>query len=112
MSTQKEDKVVKNSSQTAKKKSLEITFTKKNLLLGVLFLFMVAIFITGYFYRGVFIVATVNGKPITRVMLWKVLEQQGGTQTLDTLITQELITQEGKKKSIRTSLFFHAIFNF
>jgi foldase protein PrsA len=103
MSDQKEEKVIKSTSQKEKKKSLEITFTKKNLLLSVLFVFIVAVFITGYFYRSAFIVATVNGKPITRVMLWKVLEQQGGAQTLDTLITQELIAQEGNKQNISVS---------
>jgi foldase protein PrsA len=103
MVAEKEEKITQNISQKAKKRSIEITFTKKNLLLSVLFVFIVAVFIIGYFYRSAFIVATVNGKPITRVMLWKILEQQGGTQTLDTLITQELIAQEGKKKDISVS---------
>ena len=103
MPTLKEATFVKNISQAAKKKSLKITFTKINVLLGALFLFASVTFITGYLYRGEIVVATVNGKPISRLTLWRVLERQGGTQTLDALITQELIAQEGDKKDINVS---------
>ena len=61
---------------------------------------LIALGLLGYMYRGEFIVATVNGKPITRIQLWKSMEQQGGIQTLDALITEELILQKGAEQNI------------
>ncbi len=58
-------------------------------VLGLLFLF-----------RGQFIVATVNGRPISRRQLRKTLEAQGGAQALQGLITESLISQEAANKGI------------
>ncbi len=56
-----------------------------------------------YLFRGQFIVATVNGQPITRWKLRKALESQAGTQILEGLITESLISQERRKKNIQIS---------
>lgn len=53
-----------------------------------------------YLFKGVFVSATVNGQPISRLAVVKELEKTGGKRTLDNLITKELILQEGKKKNI------------
>lgn len=53
-----------------------------------------------YYFRGVFVAATVNGKPILRLSLIKELEKQNGRRVLDSLITQTLILQEAKKQGV------------
>ncbi|MEI7025768.1 peptidylprolyl isomerase [Paenibacillus sp. y28] len=45
-------------------------------------------------------VATVNGEVITKDVLYDELVKQGGTQTLDTLITKKLLEQEAKKRNV------------
>lgn len=56
-----------------------------------------------YLARGVFVAATVNGQPISRLSVVQQLEKQGGKQTLDNLVTRVAIQQEGKKKNITIS---------
>ena len=51
-------------------------------------------------YKGSFISATVNGKIISRYSLIKELERQGKDLAVDSLISQELILQEAKRKKI------------
>ncbi|MCL5666560.1 MAG: SurA N-terminal domain-containing protein [Patescibacteria group bacterium] len=57
----------------------------------------------GYYYKGLFIAATVNGHPITRLSVIKELEKQGGKDTLDMLINKQLIQNEAKAKGITVS---------
>lgn len=52
------------------------------------------------YFKGLFIAAIVNGRPISRFTVTKELEKQGGKKTLDSIITQELISQEAQKKGI------------
>lgn len=56
-----------------------------------------------YFFRGWFVVAAVNGHPISRVAFNHALEQQDGKTILNSLITQSLIEQEATKKHITVS---------
>lgn len=51
-------------------------------------------------YKSSFISATVNGKVISRYSLIKELERQGKDLAVDSLISQELILQEAKRKKI------------
>lgn len=67
------------------------------------FLIVVAIAGLLYYFRGQFVVAIVNGKPVTRYELVKELESQAGQKTLDVLITKTLLLQEAKKKNISVS---------
>jgi len=60
-----------------------------------------------YLYKGLFIVAMVNGKPISRFAqierMQKTVTQNGqtaGKESLDNLITEELISQEAKNQNI------------
>lgn len=53
-----------------------------------------------YFFKNQFIVAIVDGKPISRLALIKELEKQGGKQTLDRLVTEILILKEAKNQNI------------
>lgn len=79
-------------------------FAKKvNFFQILILLVIVAIGVIGYKYRGEIIVATVNGKPVTRYELVKELEKQGATQALDSIIIQKLIAEKAMEKNITIS---------
>lgn len=54
----------------------------------------------GYFYKGLFVVAMVNGRPISHFSLISKLEKSSGKQTLEQLVTQQLIVGELNKKKV------------
>ncbi|MEK7185933.1 MAG: SurA N-terminal domain-containing protein [Patescibacteria group bacterium] len=56
-----------------------------------------------YVFKGLFVVALVNGEPISRIEVIKALEKQGGKATLDSLVTKKLIAQEARSKNITIS---------
>lgn len=53
-----------------------------------------------YYFRSFFVVAIVNGKPITRMAVIKELEKQGGQQALSSIVRKTIIEQEARKKNI------------
>lgn len=65
--------------------------------IGVLLVVLALLLGALYYFKNIFIVATVNGKPISRLEIIKRLEQNGGKETLDNAITEVLVLQEGKK---------------
>ncbi len=70
------------------------------LLAGVIIVLILAL---AYLFKGLLIAAVVNGRPIYRPVVISELEKQGGKQTLDSLITQDLIVQEAARKNITVS---------
>lgn len=66
-------------------------------------LVVVALAGLAYYYRGVFVAATVNGSPISRLAVIDELEKQSGKAALDTLINARLIDLEAKKLSINVT---------
>ncbi len=64
---------------------------------------IVAIGVLGYIFKGLFIVATVDGSPISRLEIIKKLEKASGKNLLDSLITEKLIKNEAKAKEISVS---------
>ncbi len=56
-----------------------------------------------YYFRSLFIVALINGQPITRLHLIQELEKQGGKQILDGIVTKTLVLQKAKKQNISIS---------
>lgn len=56
-----------------------------------------------YYYRGQFIVATVNGTPITRYEVIRELEQQAGQATIDSIISKKLIVQKAEEEGIEVT---------
>lgn len=78
-----------------------VPFFKKNSRL-LLFLVpaLIIFFSIVYFFRSLFVVALVNGQPISRLTLVRKLEKKAGKQALDGLITEALILQEGQKQKI------------
>ncbi len=63
---------------------------------GAVLLIIVALF----FAKGMFVVATVNGSPISRLSVIRELEKQGGKQTLQVMIDKKLIADELARKNI------------
>ncbi|MGI5827602.1 MAG: SurA N-terminal domain-containing protein [Patescibacteria group bacterium] len=63
---------------------------------------VIVILLLGGFYalRNQFIVATVNGKPITRFEVIKELEKQGGKQVVSGLVADILVRQEAQKQGV------------
>jgi len=83
--------------QLGKTGNLPFKINKRNLII------ILAVIVLGAFlynFRGQFIAATVNGKPVWRFTLLKELEKQAGKQTLDSLITRTLILQEANKQKV------------
>ncbi len=81
-----------------------MTFIKKvNFFQILMLLVLVVLGYFAYVYRGEFVVATVNGKPITRYQLLTELEKQGATQALDSIIIQSLITAKAQENKIEVS---------
>lgn len=72
---------------------------------GVLAILAVIVILASlaYYFKGQFIAAMVNGRPIWRWTLVRELEKQAGGQILDSLITKTLILQEAKKQKITIS---------
>jgi foldase protein PrsA len=75
---------------------------KNKLLFGGIVAVIIA-FVGGYFLKNLFVAASVNGSPISRISIIKELEKRGGSSVLDTMITQKLIEQEAAKRNITVS---------
>lgn len=56
-----------------------------------------------YYYRGVFIAATVDGSPISRFAVMSTAERQNGKAVLDNLITKQIIQSEAMKEKIKVT---------
>lgn len=79
------------------------TFLTKNKVLSIGVAVVIVAFVAGYFLKGLFIAATVNGQPISRIAVIKELELKGGASILETFITEDLIRQAAAKKGISVS---------
>lgn len=76
---------------------------KENKILSIGFIAVLVAFVFGYFLKGYFVAALVNGRPISRLRVIRELEKRQGLATLDNIITEELIRQEARKKGISVS---------
>ncbi len=83
---------------SAKQYLMELSKTTKSFIV-VLGIFVVVLGIV-YFYKGIFVVATINGTPVSRLSVVKELEKKAGKDVLDTIITKKLIQDEIKKSAI------------
>ncbi|HVZ11582.1 MAG TPA: SurA N-terminal domain-containing protein [Patescibacteria group bacterium] len=72
----------------------------KDLILPIIVIIVVVLI--GVF-KNQFIVATVNGKQITRIDLIHQLEKKDGKTVLDSMVTEQLILQEADKRKITAS---------
>ncbi len=72
---------------------------KKSFILALIAVMAGAVF----YYKGIFIAASVDGHWISRMALISQLEKQSGKQSLDMLINKQLIINEAEKKNIKVS---------
>lgn len=72
---------------------------KKYLIIIILVLLAALV----YKYKNLFVVASVNGKPISRLDLEKELNTKYGSQTLDNLISEQIILDGANKKGVTVS---------
>lgn len=84
----KKNRIAKRAGAMSRKKKVAVILTV--LVLGYLL-------IVG---KGLFIAATVNGVPISRLAVIQKLEEQNGKPTLDNLINEALIYNEARKQNI------------
>ncbi len=74
--------------------------SKKIVIIGLAVLLIIFLF---FFIKNWLIVATVNGKIISRFEVINALEKQSGKKTLDSIITSTLIIQEAQKRNINVT---------
>lgn len=84
----------------ASKSGSPVRLKKSYLLWGI---GVVALILVLYLSRSLFIAATVNGQPISRIAVIRELERQGGKQALNAIVTKNLILQEAKKQGVTVS---------
>lgn len=75
---------------------------KKRVVVGIGFAIVLIISLL-FIFKSLFIVAIVNGEPVSRLSVVKELEKQGGKAILDRLITKKLILQEAKERNVAIS---------
>lgn len=79
------------------KSSASSVFNKKTVAIVVIILIIAAL---AYIYRGVFVAATVNGQPISRLAVIRELEKQAGRATLDAMVNEQIVRDEIAKQGI------------
>lgn len=79
---------------------VHVKFKKTSLLVISLGVAGALILVALFFAKGLFVAATVNGSPISRLSIIRELEKQGGKQTLEAIIDQKLIDAELSKQNI------------
>lgn len=96
--------LVKESTRSESSVSTMSTNEKKNTrrTLGLLALLAIVLGLL-YYYKDLFVVAMVNGRPVTRFAVVQELEKQNGKSVVDNLVTKALIEQEASKKGISVS---------
>lgn len=78
-----------------------MTPVNRRKLLGVVVLGLI---LAGLYYaRGLFVVAIVNGQPVTRYEVIRDLENQAGQGTVDALVSKRLVRMEAEKMGITIS---------
>jgi foldase protein PrsA len=82
----------------------KITNFKKGFKVGrriiVVFLSLLLIAAALYYFKGLFVSATVNNRPIWRLSVIQRLEKQEGKTALNSLVTETLINQEGQRQKV------------
>lgn len=79
---------------------VSLKFKKPRPLVIAIGLAVVLVIVALFFAKGVFVAATVNGSPISRLSVIQELEKQGGKQALESLIDKKLIETELNKQNL------------
>lgn len=89
-----------NAAQPVMTKSWMKSAKFTNLLIA---LWIIVLAVALWYFKGQFVVATVNGQPIFRSTLIRELERQAGPQTLDNIVLETLVRQEAAAKKVTVS---------
>jgi len=76
---------------------------KSNSKIVAVVIVLVVLGVVLFFSKSLFVVATVNGSPISRLSVIRELELQGGAQALNAIITQKLIADAAIEQGIDVS---------
>lgn len=87
----------KSSAKSPQKFSPKLNDNLKALIL------IVAIAAVLFYFKNLFVAATVNGRAISRLALVSELEKRSGRATLESMVTKELLLQEAKKRGVAIS---------
>lgn len=72
----------------------------KKIRISVGILLIATVLSLAFVFKGNYIAATVDGRPISRQSVVKELEKQNGKAVLDTMISEKIIQNEASKKNI------------
>ena len=90
----------KNIEPTVKPKKIAINI-HKNTIIAIIIIIVIALIGGLFFYfKSLFIAATVNGSPISRLAVVSELETTYGKKTLESLVTKKLIDDEAVAKGV------------
>lgn len=81
----------------------EVLKHNKKIRIAIIILVVAVIIGTAFIFKGNYIAATVDGRPISRQSVIKELEKQNGKAILDTMISEKIIQNEASKKKIAVS---------
>lgn len=84
-------------------KSESLNKQKISVKTAVIVVLIIILGALAYVYKGLFIAATVDGSPITRLTIIKKLERASGKTLLESLIVEKLIQNEAQAKKIVVS---------
>lgn len=79
---------------------VNLKFKKPKPLVIAIGVAVILILVALFFAKGIFVAATVNGSPISRLSVIQELEKQGGKQALEAIIDKKLIETELNKQKI------------
>ena len=68
-------------------------------IIGILMLVVLG----SYYGKGLFVVALVDGSPISRLGVVRILEKESGKRALDYLVIQKLIASEARAKNVHVA---------
>lgn len=89
-----------NAPEVNKASYVSLKFKKPKPLVIAIGVAVILIVIALFFARGIFVAATVNGSPISRLSVIRELEKQGGKQALEAIIDKKLIETELNKQKM------------
>ena len=97
---QEESLPAKENQQKYSSKAIKI---KINIKTAVIIAIIIVLGALAYMYKGVFVAATVDGSPISRLAVIRKLESTAGKNVLDSFINEKLVQNEARAKNISVS---------
>ncbi len=89
-----------NNAPQESKTYVSLKFKKPKPLYIAIGVAVILIIVALFFAKGIFVAATVNGSPISRLSVIKELEKQGGKKVLEAIIDKKLIETELNKQKV------------